>query len=998
MGLNEQFNAMSTNSLSMLLEQSGNHAVFLLSSAGKVISCNKNVELVTGYSAQEMRGTDISFFFGNNTAGTDEHLKAIESAKHNGIFDCRQQFKRKDGKIIRAFVCLTALPDEQGIVNTYNISLIDLSGNTNIISEAFHLARVIERTFDAIFSTDLSFKIISWNNAAEKLYGYTAEEVIGKTLKDILRPQMSSAIFENIDNSVKQHGYWVGEAIHLRKDGVRLEIEESIATTKDVNEKVDGFVWVCRDITLLKKNERELHFLTRQIETANDAIFTASEDGFIQSWNSAAVRLYGYTSDEAIGKATEELLRPQFSTQEIKELREEIFKSGYWQGEVIHTKKDGSSLSVLATINVEKDKEGKVEKYFCICSDLTNLKRNEDILIKMEQQIAQLTQEKLDDSLKEIADYKYALDASSLVNITDANNVIKYVNKKFCEASKYTADELIGKNENILNSDFHTEAFKESLWNTISNGKIWTGQIKNKAKDGTFFWVNTTIVPFIDDSGKPYQYLEIGKDVTERRKTEEAYRKSEEIKDTILKASMDAIIGVDSNGLLITWNKQAEKMFGWKPDEVLGKSFTDVIIPERHRQRDMQIMRHYLETGQGDVFNRVLEVNVLNKEGKEFMVEFTNVPLEQDGVKYFCAFMRDISQRKKWEKELKESEQKYKMLFENNPLPMWMFTIPERRVIEVNDAAIKHYGYSREEFLRLNLLDLRPDEDKPLFLEETKKFKEGIRNAGVWRHKKKDGEIIYVEIFRDDIIYNEQPVRLVLANDVSEKFRTEKRLQESYEELRSLASHLQQIREEERAVIAREIHDELGQQITGLKMDVSWIAKRLASEDASIHQKIKNVLELLDETVKTVRKIASELRPSILDDLGLVDALQWYSLEFEKRYKIPISFQTKIDELQLSKNNAIGLFRIYQESLTNVARHAGASFVKSSISIKEAVLELTIEDNGKGFNTDHINKKKTLGLLGMKERTLMMGGTYNINSKPGNGTTVVVSVPLIPIA
>jgi two-component system sensor histidine kinase UhpB len=267
------------------------------------------------------------------------------------------------------------------------------------------------------------------------------------------------------------------------------------------------------------------------------------------------------------------------------------------------------------------------------------------------------------------------------------------------------------------------------------------------------------------------------------------------------------------------------------------------------------------------------------------MVEFTNVPLEQNGIKYFCTFMRDISQRKLWERELKDSEQKYKMLFENNPLPMWMFTIPGRKVIEVNNAATSHYGYSREEFLNLNVVDLRPEEDKPLFMEEARKFSQGIRTAGVWRHKKKNGEIIYVEIFRDDIIYQGQPVRLVLANDISEKFRTEERLKESYEELRILASHLQEIREEERAVIAREIHDELGQQITGLKMDVSWISKRLQSEEKTIHLKIKSILELLDETVKTIRKIATELRPSILDDLGLIDALQWYSLEFEKDIK-----------------------------------------------------------------------------------------------------------------
>ena len=251
-----------------------------------------------------------------------------------------------------------------------------------------------------------------------------------------------------------------------------------------------------------------------------------------------------------------------------------------------------------------------------------------------------------------------------------------------------------------------------------------------------------------------------------------------------------------------------------------------------------------------------------------------------------------------------------------------------------------------------------------------------------------------MEIFRDDIIYKGREVRLVLINDITEKFITEQRLKESYDELRNLASHLQDIREEERAVIAREIHDELGQQITGLKMDVSWISKRIQSEDGAIHQKVKSVLQLLDETVKTVRKIATELRPSILDDLGLIDALQWYSLEFEKRFGIPVSFHTTVEEVNIFKNIAIGLFRIYQESLTNVARHANASFVTTDFTVEGDTLKLTITDNGKGFDPGISGIKKTLGLLGMKERTLMMGGTYVINSTPGKGTTVYVSVPM----
>ena len=217
--------------------------------------------------------------------------------------------------------------------------------------------------------------------------------------------------------------------------------------------------------------------------------------------------------------------------------------------------------------------------------------------------------------------------------------------------------------------------------------------------------------------------------------------------------------------------------------------------------------------------------------------------------------------------------------------------------------------------------------------------------------------------------------------------------EESKQQFRFLASRLQEVREEERASMAREVHDELGQQITGLKMDVSWVSKRITTEDPQIRQKLNDILSLLDKTVGKVREIAAELRPSLLDDLGLSEALAWQSEEFEKRSGIRTDFQTNLSGLIFPSNIGIALFRIYQECLTNIARHSAASKVSSSLHLKNENLVLTISDNGKGFDPNEVKKKKTLGMLGMKERTAMLGGKYEINSTPGMGTTVEVTTP-----
>lgn len=214
-------------------------------------------------------------------------------------------------------------------------------------------------------------------------------------------------------------------------------------------------------------------------------------------------------------------------------------------------------------------------------------------------------------------------------------------------------------------------------------------------------------------------------------------------------------------------------------------------------------------------------------------------------------------------------------------------------------------------------------------------------------------------------------------------------------QLRSLTAHLQNIREEERIHIAREMHDELGQLLTAFKMDLSWLQKKIGdAPDSAVAEKLRDMNGLVENAVVFVRRIASELRPSVLDDFGLVPALEWHSEEFQKRFRIKVEFKSDIRELKTSSFIATALFRIYQESLTNVARHAQAERVDAQLSITPDQLILTITDNGKGFNLHKGDQRKTLGLLGMKERAAMVGGQLMVRSSPGKGTSIVISVPV----
>lgn len=260
----------------------------------------------------------------------------------------------------------------------------------------------------------------------------------------------------------------------------------------------------------------------------------------------------------------------------------------------------------------------------------------------------------------------------------------------------------------------------------------------------------------------------------------------------------------------------------------------------------------------------------------------------------------------------------------------------------------------------------------------------------------KSGERVPYFLTGTTIMYGDQNCLIGIGVDISTRKNSEIELRQLNEQLRQLSQHLHTIREEEQRRIAREIHDELGQQVTALKMDLSTIKKSVkdAADPLAIQQKISAMNGLLDETVRTIRKISSELHPSVLDELGLVAALDWQSMEFSKRFNIPVEFiaNKAAKNLQLNLNIATGIFRIYQESLTNIARHAEATLVKASLHYGKNIILVTIADNGKGFDTTKKGPKKTLGLLGVKERAYMIGGTVDIQSEPGKGTQVSITV------
>jgi PAS domain S-box-containing protein len=364
-------------------------------------------------------------------------------------------------------------------------------------------------------------------------------------------------------------------------------------------------------------------------------------------------------------------------------------------------------------------------------------------------------------------------------------------------------------------------------------------------------------------------------DISARKEAERSLRESEARKGAILDSAFDAVITIDDRGRIVEFNPAAEKMFCRARADVIGRELEEIIIPPSSQEKHHREFHGYLAAGQASMLGKRMETKGLRADGKEFPVELTVTRVNLEGPPMFTGFVRDITERK----------------------------------------------------------------------------------------------------------------------------RAEKQLRDSREQLRALAAYLQSVREEERTRIAREVHDELGQALTGLKMDLAWLEKKMAeiSDTDDLRRfegKVKGLPGVADAIIGKIRKIATELRPPVLDDLGLEAAVEWQIQEFEKRTGIKCRFRCALKQVDLDSDRATAVFRIFQETLTNVVRHAEATEVNIQLREEDDRLILEVQDNGRGMTGREMSGARSLGLLGMRERATMLDGEVNIIGRQGKGTTVGVCIPI----
>jgi two-component system sensor histidine kinase UhpB len=348
------------------------------------------------------------------------------------------------------------------------------------------------------------------------------------------------------------------------------------------------------------------------------------------------------------------------------------------------------------------------------------------------------------------------------------------------------------------------------------------------------------------------------------------------------------------------------------------------------------------------------------------------------------------------ENRLKESEERYRDLVEKAGVAIT--TDDEQgRISYFNKKYAEIFGYTEAEMREIPFQKLiHPDDRKTVKIYHLNRIS-GKKSPSRYQFRgiHKNGSLLFLEA--DAVLLKKKGKTIGTRSyirDITEQTHLADEVKDSREQLRQLAAHLESVRENERTHIAREIHDELGQTLTALKMDLFWLNKRLDPTQEILHEKCGEMIGLTDQIIKTVKKICSELRPGLLDDLGLAAAIEWQAQDFQERMGIKINLGSLQEDIKLDREIATAVFRIFQETLTNIARHSQASSVKVSLKEKNGWLELNVRDNGIGLADEKLHSPDSFGLLGIKERADYFGGSVHFEGVPGKGTAVKVKMPV----
>jgi PAS domain S-box-containing protein len=584
--------------------------------------------------------------------------------------------------------------------------------------------------------------------------------------------------------------------------------------------------------------------------------------------------------------------------------------------------------------------------------------------------------------------FEGSLDA---IFISDEESVLIAVNNAASDLTGYSKEELLKMRIPDLHDELDLEAYRK-YHKKIFKGEKILSEAKILRRDGVKVDIefNNSLISI---SGKLYMHT-TARNLTERKKSERELFEFGERYQLLMENSGLGIGYYSIDGKILMFNQQAINNLGGKTGDYIGKNLTEVFGKETGQ---VYIDRFILAAASEKPLKVEDHVDLDGKPGW-YMSTITRI-LDQNGkVDGIQVIADNITERKITEDRIKTSEAEYRRLFDNSIMGISQ-TRPGGTFIRINKAYAELYGYPDTSTMMKEMsssakLFSNPD-DRKRVIEILDK--NGYMPPTELELNKRNGEKFWALVSAKRVKNDAGKLLFIQAEhiDITEQKLMEEELRKSKKLLERLNQHLVEVRENERHQIALNLHDDLGQKLTAINLDIAWLKSRIGVQSKSVREKFEEMSSMIKETVESIRETSSLLRPAILFDLGIVAATKSQLGSFEKQTGIKCHFYFEPEEFDLEDRLALILYRILQESLTNIARHSGASATEIELYIGRNKIEMIITDNGTGIENDKVNSLRSMGIAGMKERVKSVHGKITFIGERGSGTRVKVIIPIV---
>ena len=733
----------------------------------------------------------------------------------------------------------------------------------------------------------------------------------------------------------------------------------------------------------LKRTTLELADLRSEFEDLFDfapcGYVILSDKGIIKRINLKGIALLGTNNRFLLHSGFSQFIVSNFVDDFIS-ARKKALKTGQKQGVELQLKREnGPPLWVQAEIEANQDDAKTMTHWRVVLVDISEQKRTKQKLHQAELQ-ASLTSLDQTQNIAKVGNWSWDI----------ASNRIKWSDQiyKIFKTPRVAPSYALAKNF-VHPSDLNV--WENKIERAVKKKEPFSLVYRAVRSDAVTIWAHMVFNQTFNERGEFTGFHGTVQDITERKQAEIDLRVEEEKYRILFESSKDANYISTKEGTLIEANQSFLDLFGYTQENLPGWRVQDIYVNFSDRTKFIKQVEKY-------GYVREHEVKLRHRNGMEMDCKITaTVRRSSDGnVVGYQGIIRDVTEGKMMEEELRESEEKYRGVYEASKDGILMVDL-KGKVLECNPALLDTLGYELKEIQLITIQELLPAKYHRIVTEivENQMLKRGHCDQFEIEIIGKGGTGIPIAINGWTTTNKKRNIIAMwwVIRNISDQKQAQRHFEEYREQLQYLSGHLLKNREQERKAISREIHDDVGQILTALKMDARWIDSHLQENQKELSNKISRMVSLIGSGIQTVKQISSDLRPDILDNIGIREALDWQVQEFVHRTGLPVEFENCPEELDLDSDRAIVVYRILQEALNNIVRHAQAKKVTISFKAGEDLLKLNVADDGIGFISKKATRTKSLGILGMMERARYIGGKVVVEGDSGNGTKVKMKIP-----